>query len=307
MSSSRRKRKREKRDYRLQKKEEKIGKKEVVKFLDEEIYSKELEKKNLQFDAAISELQNTINDLTRYIQGYDALIARYLQTKDPQVTKNADAYSERIGQDLQTVFAWLEYAEKALNNDKDEVEDMIKALKKENDLIDKEQNRERKQFDNLLVAYKEKSNLNETKKAAILKAKKKINDEIKSHNTKIAELYQISLQIISQDLEQTKNLLNQRKDIKKKWKEQSSSWEGLKGLLYDIYNLLTNKSQFVATLQLRNRKIIIIEQESDKILKEKESSYAQKKKYDLEYDSFLVKEQQELDHEKHMNRLLNFL
>lgn len=306
--ANRKKTKRLKTDIRQQTKEEKVEKKEREKVLNEDIESKKVISTSKKFETAIAQLSAFVNDLQKFIGEYEALIQKYLETKNPEYTKNSGAYSERISQDLQNIFSWFEMATKVIEEDKESCQRMKKDIENENKLLKKERRAQEKQWKNLLVSNKEKEELKEPEKLGILKQKVDASNQLASINAQlITYLEAIIKEILEKDLAELEQLQKERKELKKKWKESSTSWEKLKSLLEEIFNLIVKKGEFISNLNLRNRQIINGTLKINAYIQNKEKTYSEIQKVNRLYESYLIQEQVEMNHEKHMGDIVKTL
>lgn len=297
-----------KRDASLQKKEKKRGKKELIRFLGEEIEENNVKKQNEKFDKVIEGVSVFVIDLNKFVAGYGALIQEYLKTRNPNFTASSNAYSERIANDLSRIFSIAENFEGLVKEDKDYVETFIKDLEKENKLFEKEKRIEKRQNRNLVRSARKRGGLDEPEKEAIIQKRMQVNEELKKLNEKLAEiLKQIIEEVLDKDLEETKSLLDHRKDIRKKWKKKGTSWQSLIELLNEISKLVGRKGEFVVNLKIRNRKITFANNMIDEILQEKTKMYAEKQALDKNYDQMLIKEEVEVSHEKDMGRIVKVI
>ncbi|MBI4980246.1 hypothetical protein HZC30_01660 [Candidatus Woesearchaeota archaeon] len=301
----RKKRRRLKKDLRLERKEKKIGGKEQVRFLGEEIESRKLDKQNKEADAGIKQLYAQIVDANKFILGYAGEIDQFLKTNDPKFTQNAGAYTERITKDLSGMFSWFEWAEKFIKDDVKDVKTFIKDVEKENKLLEKEARAEKKQFRNLRRSAREGEKLDEDKKEAIIAEKNKLNQTIKALNDKLLQnLNAILKEVLEPDVKEIEQIRKDRKQLKNKWGNKATNWQGMRDMLREIYSLMSSKVGFVQDLYARNRKVQVAVAQNGAMLKEKEGLYSKRKDYDKEYESFQVKEQVEMGHEKHMADIL---
>lgn len=304
--SPRKKRKRLKKDARSERKEKHREKKERNKFLGEEIEEEKIEKQNKNLDKAIDELYAFVIDLNKFVSGYGASIQEYLKTKNPIFTANSRAYSERIVNDLNEIFEIAEHFEDFLEYDKDYVEIFIGDIEKENKFFEQERRIEKRQYRNLRRSAKEQEGLEEPEKEAIIQKRMQMNEELKKINERLADiLKKVIEQVLEKDLEEIRGLLDHRKNIKKKWKKQETSWESLRELLNEIGELVGRKGELVINLKIRNRKITVANNQIDGILQEKTKMYAEKQALDKNYDQMLIKEEIEVSHEKDMGRIVD--
>src|SRR3989344_5798530 len=180
--ANRKKTKRLKTDIRQQKKEEKVETKERETVLNEDIESRKVISACKKFETAVAELSTFTSDLQKFISEYEALIQKYLETKNPEYTKNSSAYSERISQDLQKIFSWFEMSTKIIEEDKEACQRMKKDVENENKLLKKERRAEEKQWKNLLVSAQEKEGLQEPEKLSIIKRKVEAGNQLVATN-----------------------------------------------------------------------------------------------------------------------------
>lgn len=301
----RKKRRRLKKDLRLERKEKKLDSKEQYRFLGEEIESKKLDKQNKEVDVGIKELYSKTVDANKFILGYASVIDQFLKTNDPKFTQNADAYTERITKDLGSMFAWFEWAEKFIKEDIKEVKTFIKDVEKESKLLEKEARVEKKQFRNLRRSAREGEQLDEAKKEAIIAQKNEINQKIRALNDKLLQnLNAILKEVLEPDVKEIEHLKNDRKQLKNKWGSKATNWQGMRDMLKEISGMVGSKISFVQNLYARNRKVQVAVAQNEAMLKEKAGFYSKRKDYDKEYESFQVKEQVEVGHERHIADIL---
>ena len=301
----RKKKRRLNKDLRLERKEKKLSSKEQYRFLGEEIESKKLDKQNKEVDAGIKELYSKIVDANKFILGYTAEIDQFLKTNNPVFTKNADAYTERITKDLGEMFAWFEWAETFVKEDIKEVKTFIKDVEKESGLLEKEVRVEKKQFRNLRRSAREGEQLDEAKKEAIIAQKNEINKKIRALNDKLLQtLNTILKEVLEPDVKEIEHLKDDRKQLKNKWGNKATNWQGMRDMLREISGLVASKISFVQNLYARNRKVQVAVAQNEAMLKEKAGFYSKRKDYDKEYESFQVKEQVEVGHERHIADIL---
>ncbi len=301
----RKKRRRLKKDIRLERKEKKLGSKEQYRFLGEEIESKKLDKQNKEVDAGIKELYSKIVDANKFILGYAAEIDQFLKTNNPAFTKNADAYTERITADLKEMFAWFEWSEKFIKEDIKDVKTFIKDVEKESKLLEKEARAEKKQFRNLRRSAREGEQLDEAQKEAIIAQKNKLNQELRALNDKLLQNLNVVLkEVLEPDVKEIEHLKKDRKQLKNKWGSKATNWQGMRDMLKEVSGLVGSKISFVQNLYARNRKVQVAVAQNEAMLKEKAGFYSKRKDYDKEYESFQVKEQVEVGHERHMGDIL---
>jgi len=305
-SSPKKKRKRLKKDARSEREEKKREKKERNKFLVEEIEEEKIEKQNKKLDKAVDNLYAFVVDLNKFVTGYEAVIQEYLKTNNPNFTANSRAYSERIANDLSEIFKIAEHFEDFLEDDKDYVEIFIEDIEKENKFFEQERKIEKRQYKNLKRSVREQEGLEEPEKEAIIQKRMQVNEELKKLNERLTDiLKKVIEKVLDKDLEEIKGLLDHRRDIKKKWKKQGTSWESLRELLNEIEELVGRKGEFVVNLKIRNRKITVANNQIDGILQEKMRMYAEKQALDKNYDQMLIKEEIEVSHEKDMGRIVD--
>ncbi|MBI2666243.1 hypothetical protein HYX13_01385 [Candidatus Woesearchaeota archaeon] len=305
--SAGKKKKRLKKDVRLQNKEKRIKKKEQKKFLGELIEEEKVQKANTVLDKAVDGLAAMVQNLQSSLTEYLALIEAYQKTHDSKFTENSAAYSNLIAEELRKIFGWLDWVKEVLKEDLDFVETFSKDLLQENKLILKENRAERKQFRNLVKSSREGEGLDEETKEAILKKKEEVNQTVQSLNKRLIVILEQIQQVLQQDAEQVNGILGHRKELKKKWEKESTSWQGLQQLLQGIQLLLGNHGEFVATLKLRNRKTNIANQLMRQLTAEKQQLLAKKEVFDKEYQEFLLREEVEMTHEKHMGDIVKEL
>lgn len=303
-----RKRRSLRKDLRQERRVRRTEQKGKAKFLGELITQEKLTKANAQLDKEVSVLANLVHELQGLMQQYGALIQEYLKTKDPKFTATSAAYSEGIAADLKKLFLWLQEVENTIDNDVQFIEDDLKSFRAENSLFSKEMRLEQREFRNLSRAARKKLGLHEQEKQAVIKKRQDLNGSLQNLHSQLIQMGTIILQeILHPDQETIKQLQEHRKDIKHQWEKQASNWPSLLQLLGQLREYLGKKGEFIATLAERNRKLFIVQEKMAALFQEKKKVLEEKMKYDRVYQSFLVQEQVELGHEKHMGDIVKAL
>ena len=307
-ASPKKKKKRLKKDVRSAKKERKLEKKAKNKFLGEEIEHQKWNKDNQKTDKAIINITAWLKEIINNIQNYEVVVAQYQSTRNPKYTEKLNTYSQQLINDLKGLFGWTDEAKDFVEADRDDVKTWIKDVEKENKLIKKDLRVMNKQYKNLRKSAKEGEKLDEDQKEAIIKKKvEQLNKEKALNEEMVKLLNTIHDQVLEPDVKELEEFRNQRQEIRKKWKKESTNWDSLQKLLRDLYDLMIGKKQFVARMSLRNRKVIIVNKQINKILADKQLLYQEMSKENKYYESLEVKEEVEVSHEKHMGDLVNAL
>ena len=300
------KKKRLKKDARSEKKEQKIEKKEQKKFLGEEIEDENIHKEAKETDEIIAEIYTFIVNLNKNIEQYQALIQEYLKTQNPQFTSHSQAYSERIADDLKEIFELTDDGLDHIKQNKKDCKGFSKYAKKLLKFLKQEEKVLRKQKRNLTKSAREKNELQEAEKEAIIQRKSQVNQELQRVNEELIKILEKVIEkILDKDIEDLGGLLDHRKDIKKKWKKKGSSWKSLYKILNELTTLLGKKGEFFINLKLRNRKVIIANNQIDELLKEAQKYIADKQILDKQYDQMLINEEIEAIHEKEMGKIID--
>ena len=307
-ASPRKKKKRLKKDVRSEKKEKKLEKKAKNKFLGEEIEHQKWNKENQKTDAAIINISAWLKEIINNIQNYEVVAAQYQSTKNPKYTEKLNAYSQQLINDLKGLFGWVDQTKDFINEDLDYVKTWLKDINKEDKILHKTFKITDKQSKNLRKSAKEGEKLDEEQKEAVIKKRvEQLKQELALNQEMVKLLNTIHDEVLEPDVKELEELQNQRKDIRKKWKKESTNWDNLQKLLRDLYDLMSGKKQFVARMSLRNRKVTVANQQINKILADKQLLYQEMSKEDKYYESLDVKEEIEVSHEKHMGDLVNSL
>lgn len=308
MSKSKKKKKAVKKDSRKERKKKKTVKKEKKKFLNEKIGSKKITKANKKFDAAISELNEFIDDLLIVIGAYAKTINSYLKREKHNLINLASASTQRIVTDLKELFDWAEFSKEIVEKDLDYIETLKKNIDSENKLLTRENKIATRQYRAQLASAAESLGLDEAKKEADIKAIVRIDAKIKAANKELLKILgKLKDKVLEPDLEEIDTLLDQKNDIKKRWKKKESSWKEFRELLLELEALLQLKKESVLNLKVRNRQMIIGCHKLQELLATKDELYQSKDNYLKYYDKLLVEEQLDLSHEQHMNDVVGAL
>lgn len=301
------KKRRVKKQARAQKKVKKAEKRERKRFLGSYIENRKIKKECAEFDAAVDQLSYFINDLNKFILGYQQLISVYQRKKFPDFEQQSGAYSGRIVNDFKKIFDWADWAKGFIEEEIDDVKTFSENIDKEDKALKKEREAENKLLRRLRRSASKGGGLDEKKKAAIVKKKQQLNEKIRTYQKLLKDSGKVITEVLEKDLEEINNLIEQRKKIKQKWQKKSTSWKGLIQLLGELSGMMGNKRQFVINLKIRNRKILIASFRQQKFLKGEKGPYKKKEILDKEFMSLMLQEEMALSHDKHMGDIVDAL